>query len=191
MSLVQAVGVIMGANIGTTITAQMVSLDLDAIAPFLFVGIGAIAVMLFVKRKNLKIYFNSFRIWNIVLGMNTMSSAMAPLGESETFVDIIYFIGDNKLLGVLAGLVMTAIVQSSSATTGILVALASTGSIDMNARLPIIFGCNIGTCVYSSSCPLQEQIEQQKKGLVHLLFNTIGVLIFLPFMNIVIDLIQK
>ena len=190
MSLVQAVGVIMGANIGTTITAQMVSLDLDAIAP-LFVGIGAIAMLICKKKKSKDIFSIVLGFGILFLGMNTMSSAMAPLGESETFVDIIYFIGDNKLLGVLAGLVMTAIVQSSSATTGILVALASTGSIDMNAALPIIFGCNIGTCVTALLASAGANRTAKKAGLVHLLFNTIGVLIFLPFMNIVIDLIQK
>ncbi|MCI6188996.1 MAG: Na/Pi cotransporter family protein [Clostridium sp.] len=190
MSLVQAVGVIMGANIGTTITAQMVSLDLDAIAP-LFVGVGAIAMLICKKKKSKDIFSIVLGFGILFLGMNTMSSAMAPLGESKTFVDIIYFIGDNKLLGILAGLIMTAIVQSSSATTGILVALASTGSIDMNAALPIIFGCNIGTCVTALLASAGANRTAKKASLVHLLFNIIGVFIFLPFMNVVIDLIQK
>lgn len=76
-----------------------------------------------------------------------MSSSLNPITQSDAFRNVIYIIGNNRFLGVLAGLGMTAIVQSSSATTGILVALATTGSIDMNVALPIILGCNIGTCV--------------------------------------------
>lgn len=190
MSLVQAVGVIMGANIGTTITAQMVSFDLDAIAP-LFVGIGAIAMMVCKKKKTRDVFSIVLGFGILFLGMGTMSSAMKPLGESQTFVDVIYFIGDNRILGVFAGLVMTAIIQSSSATTGILVALAATGSINMNAALPIIFGCNIGTCVTALLASAGANRTAKKASLVHLLFNTIGVLIFLPFMDILIDLIEK
>lgn len=190
MSLMQAVGVIMGANIGTTITAQMVSFDLNAIAP-LFIGVGAI-IMLVSKNKRVRDVASIALGFGILfLGMGMMSESMEPLAESSAFKSIIETIGNNRLLGVLAGLVMTAIVQSSSATTGILVALATTGSIDMNVALPIIFGCNIGTCVTAILASLGSNKTAKKAALIHLFFNIIGVLIFLPFMDIVVGIVQK
>ena len=190
MSLVQAVGVIMGANIGTTITAQMVSLDLDAIAP-LFAGVGAIAMLVCSKKKIKDIFSIILGFGILFMGMNLMSSSMEPLRESQLFMDIIIVIGDNKLLGVFTGLIMTAIIQSSSATTGILVALATTGSINIEAALPIILGCNIGTCVTALLASVGANRTAKKASLIHLFFNIIGVIIFLPFMDLLIDLIQK
>ena len=190
MNLTQTVGVTMGANIGTTITAQMVTLDFEAIVP-LFIGIGAIMLLTVKKKRNKDLSAIILGFGILFLGMSTMSGAMEPLKESNAFKDIIDIMGNNVFLGILVGLVATAILQSSSATTGILVALASTGSIDMNAALPIIFGCNIGTCVTALLASAGANRTAKKASLVHLLFNIIGVFIFLPFMNVVIDLIQK
>ncbi|MGG7178039.1 Na/Pi cotransporter family protein [Clostridium paraputrificum] len=190
MSLMQAAGVIMGANIGTTITAQMVSFKLDAIAP-LFIGIGAIALLIVKKKRSKDIASIALGFGILFMGMGVMSSALQPISESGAFKQVIEVIGDNRILGVLAGLGMTAIVQSSSATTGILVALATTGSINMGVALPIIFGCNIGTCVTALLASAGANRTAKKAALVHLFFNVIGVIIFLPFMNPLISLIEK
>lgn len=190
MTLVQAVGVIMGANIGTTITAQMVSFNLDAIAP-LFIGLGAIIILLSKRKKIRDLASIALGFGILFLGMSMMSESMAPLAESTLFMNILDVVGENVFLGVAAGLLMTAIVQSSSATTGILVALATTGTITMDIALPIILGCNIGTCVTALLASVGSSRAAKKAALIHLFFNTIGVIIFLPFMNIVIDLVQK
>ncbi|MEG2354087.1 MAG: Na/Pi cotransporter family protein [Clostridium sp.] len=190
MNLMQAVGVIMGANIGTTITAQMVSFNLDAIAP-IFIGIGAVIVLVSKRKKVRDVAYIGLGFGILFLGMGMMSESMQPLADSPMFKEIIGAIGNNRFLGVLAGLVMTAIVQSSSATTGILVALATTGTIDMNVALPIIFGCNIGTCVTALLASIGSNRTAKKAALIHLFFNIIGVIIFLPFMNMVVGLVQK
>ena len=125
------------------------------------------------------------------MGMGVMSSSLNPLTQSDAFRNVIYIIGNNRFLGVLAGLGMTAIVQSSSATTGILVALATTGSIDMNVALPIILGCNIGTCVTALLASAGANRTAKKAALIHLFFNVIGVVIFIPFMTPLISLIES
>jgi len=146
MNLAQAAGVIMGANVGTTITAQLVAFKLDEIAP-LFVIVGVVLLMSAKqkKRKDIADIILGFGI--LFMGMGIMSSALKPLADSPMFSQLIMAIGDNWLLGIFTGLALTAILQSSSATTSILIALASTGSITINIVLPILFGCNIGTCV--------------------------------------------
>ncbi|MDD6794316.1 MAG: Na/Pi cotransporter family protein [Clostridiaceae bacterium] len=189
MTLMQATGVIMGANIGTTITAQMVSFKLDGIAP-LFIGMGAV-LLLTAKKKRLKdIAYIVLGFGLLFLGMGTMSSAMKPLAQSEEFKTVIQVIGGNKFLGIMVGLAMTAISQSSSVTTGVLVALASTGSIDMNVALPIIFGGNIGSCVTAFLASISSNKTAKKAAIIHILFNVIGVVIFLPFMDLLSKLVQ-
>ena len=179
MNLAQAAGIIMGANIGTTITAQLVAFKLSTIAP-IFVFIGAMIVM-FVKVKRTR------EIGNIILGfgilftgMGSMSSAMKPLTDSVVFQQILSTVGGNLFLGVLAGALITAILQSSSATTGILVALATAGALDINQALPIIMGCNIGTCVTAMIATVGTNKTAHRAALLHLIFNIVGTVIFLP-----------
>lgn len=188
MNLVQAAGIIMGANIGTTITAQLVSFKLDEIAP-LFVFIGA-AIVMFAKGKKRK------EIGHIVLGfgilftgMGIMSGAMKPLAELPQFENLIMSIGDNWLIGVFVGAIITAILQSSSATTGILVALATSGAIDIDIALPIIFGCNIGTCITAILASIGANKTAHKAAALHLIFNIVGTIIFLPFLGILQDVV--
>ena len=183
MNLTQATGIIMGANIGTTITAQLVSFKLDQIAP-LFVFLGTIMVM-FARGKKRK------DIGNIVLGfgilftgMGIMSGAMKPLTSSPVFEQLIVTIGDNWLIGVIAGATITAILQSSSATTGILVALATAGAINIQVALPIIFGCNIGTCITAIIASIGANKTAHKAAAIHLIFNIVGTIIFLPFLGL-------
>ena len=183
MNLTQAVGIIMGANIGTTITAQLVAFKLDEIAP-LFVFIGA-AIVMFAKGKKRK------EIGNIILGfgilftgMGIMSSSMEPLTNSEVFKEVLVTIGDNWPNGILAGAVITAVLQSSSATTGILVGLATAGAIDIKIALPIVFGCNIGTCVTAILSSVGANKTAHKAAAMHLIFNILGTIIFLSLIHI-------
>ena len=189
MTLAQATGVIMGANIGTTITAQMVSFNLDAIAP-LFVGAGAVILLVAKKKKVRDLASIALGFGILFLGMSAMSTSMQPISEATWFKEFVMVVAGNSLLGLLAGIGMTAIVQSSSATTGILVALATTGSIDMKLAFPVILGCNIGTCVTAILASLGANRTAKKAAIVHLLFNTIGAMIFLPFITPFIDFIQ-
>ena len=127
MNLSQAIGIIMGANIGTTITAQLVSLKLTDIAP-LFIGIG-VAIFLIAKKRKIKVTAEIFIGFGILfLGMDVMKDAIKPLKESQVFVDMLVNF-NNPFLGILTGFAITAILQSSSATTGLLIAIASSGLI--------------------------------------------------------------
>ena len=131
MNLSQALGVIMGANIGTTITAQLVAFKLDEIAP-LFVFVGAAMVMFAKNRKHLELGNIILGFGILFTGMGIMSSAMKPLAKTPMFTQLLLAVGDNWIIGILTGLALTAVLQSSSATTGILIALASTNSITVS-----------------------------------------------------------
>ena len=190
MNLAQAAGVIMGANVGTTITAQLVAFKLDEIAP-LFVIIGVVLLMSAKqkKRKDIADIILGFGI--LFMGMGIMSSALKPLADSPMFSHLIVAIGDNWLLGIFTGLALTAILQSSSATTSILIALASTGSITINVVLPILFGCNIGTCVTALISSIGANKTAHKAAAIHLMFNVLGTLIFIPFLKPLAHLVQN
>lgn len=190
MNLAQAAGVIIGANIGTTVTAQLVAFKLDDIAP-IFIGVGT-AIILFSKNKKRRDLGNIILGFGILfMGLGIMSDAMAPMKDSPAFKDFILMIGDNWVLGIITGLAMTAVLQSSSATTGLLIALASTGAITMNVALPVIFGCNIGTCVTALLSSIGTNKTARKAALIHLLFNIAGTLVFLPLMNPLIHLVES
>lgn len=184
MNLTQAAGIIMGANIGTTITAQLVSFKLDEIAP-IFVFTGAVIVMFAKDTKKREIGHIILGFGILFTGMGLMSSSMKPLAKSQAFSNIIVSISGNWALGVLTGTVLTAILQSSSATTGILIALATTGTIGIGAALPIIFGCNIGTCITAIIASIGANKTAHKAAALHLIFNIIGTIIFLPFMGMI------
>ncbi|MEG0641516.1 MAG: Na/Pi cotransporter family protein [Clostridium sp.] len=189
MNLTQAAGIIMGANIGTTITAQLVSFKLDQIAP-IFVFVGALLVM-FARGKTRKEVGNIILGFGILFtGMGIMSAAMKPLTVLPVFEQLIVTVGDNWLIGVIAGAAITAVLQSSSATTGILVALATAGAIDINIALPIIFGCNIGTCVTAILASIGANKTAHKAAALHLIFNITGTILFLPFLGILGEFVQ-
>ncbi|PPK48566.1 PhoU-like phosphate uptake regulator [Clostridium algidicarnis DSM 15099] len=189
MNLSQAVGVIMGANIGTTVTAQLVAFKLDTIAP-IFVGIG-VAIVMFSKSTKRREFGNIILGFGILfMGMGIMGDAMKPIAQSQQFKDLIIAIGDNWAIGIVAGLAMTAVVQSSSATTGILIALAGTGSIDMSIAIPVILGCNIGTCVTALLASIGTSKTARKAAIIHLCFNVIGTLIFIPLRGPLAQLVQ-
>ncbi|MGG7187764.1 Na/Pi cotransporter family protein, partial [Clostridium butyricum] len=188
MNLSQALGVIMGANIGTTITAQLVAFKLDEIAP-LFVFVGAAMVMFAKNRKHLELGNIILGFGILFTGMGIMSSAMKPLAKTPMFTQLLLAVGDNWIIGILTGLALTAVLQSSSATTGILIALASTNSITVSLAIPILFGCNIGTCVTALLASIGTNKTAHKAAFLHLTFNVLGTIIFIPFLRILGDFV--
>ena len=189
MTLTQATGVILGSNIGTTITAQMVSFKLEVIAP-IFIGIGAIVMMIAKKKKTKDLAYIALGFGILFMGMGLMSSSLKPVSELAIFNNFILLVGKTPILGVIIGMLMTAILQSSSATTGILVALGASGNIDMNIAFPIVLGCNIGTCITAILAGLTANRTAKKAALLHLFFNIFGTIIFLPFSDQVVMLVQ-
>lgn len=176
MTLNQAVWVIMGANIGTTITGQLIALDVGEIAPFIaFLGV---AMIVFLKRDSIHHYGQILAGLGILfLGMEMMSSAMMPLRESEAFVNLMTRFS-NPLLGILVGMVFTAIIQSSSASVGILQALAMSGVIGLSSAVYVLFGQNIGTCITAVLASIGTSRNAKRTTIVHLMFNIIGTTIF-------------
>jgi phosphate:Na+ symporter len=178
MTLVQSIPIILGANIGTTITAQLIAFKLtDYTLPI--VAIGA-AMYLFGKTKRIKQIGEAILGFGILfLGLNIMSSGVKPLGNSELIRSAFTKLSHNPLLGILVGTVATIIVQSSSVSTGIVLALATTGLLDINAALPIILGTNIGTCVTAMLASIGANISARRTAIAHVLFNVIGTVIAL------------
>ena len=191
MTLVQSVGVIIGANVGTAITAWLTALNslggeggkdtvklLGVLKPDSWVPIVAvigICLIMFVKRgkkKDIGAILLGFAV--LMTGMTMMSDAVSPLKQSESFKQILTMF-ENPVLGILAGLVLTAIVQSSSASVGILQALTVTGAITYGAAIPIVMGQNIGTCVTAMISALGANRNGKRAAVVHLSFNVIGV----------------
>lgn len=184
MNLGQAMGVIMGANIGTTVTGWLVSsvewakaLSPTTIAPVAII-VGVI-IMLTGKRRSTKDIASIIVGFGILfIGISTMSDAVSPLQESEQFVNIFVTLGKSPILGILAGTIVTAIIQSSSASVGILQSLAAAGLVPMNAAIYIIMGQNIGTCVTAMLSSVGAKRNAKTAALMHLLFNIIGTIIF-------------
>ncbi|MFO7886957.1 MAG: Na/Pi cotransporter family protein [Eubacteriales bacterium] len=181
MNLNQAIGVIMGANIGTTVTAQLVAFKLTEIAP-LIIGAGMVLYLVSKKKKkkDLAEIFIGFGI--LFLGMALMKEAIEPLQNSQIFVDIISNF-KNPFIGILAGFGITALLQSSSATTGLLLAVAGSGLITVEMAFPIVFGQNIGTCVTAMISSIGANKTARRAAVMHLLFNLVGTLIFLIFLR--------
>ncbi len=178
MNLIQATGVIMGANIGTTVTSVLVTLNLSDIAP-LFVFVGA-ALLIFTKKKILTHIGEMIAGFGLLfIGMNTMSSAMEPLRESPVFIDLMTKV-NNPIVGILIGIAFTAIIQSSSASIGILQALAFKGLVPLEFAVFVIFGQNIGTVVTAMLSSAGSKTNSKRAAIIHLLFNVIGTIIFIP-----------
>ncbi len=176
MTLQQAVWVIMGANIGTTITGQLIALDIGVIAPlFAIIGVGA---MMFVKNERVHHISSIFAGLGVLfMGMDMMSAAMEPLQESEAFVNLMTQFS-NPLLGILVGAVFTAVIQSSSASVGILQTLAATGMIPLSSAVYVLFGQNIGTCITAVLASIGTKVNARRTTIIHLMFNIIGTAIF-------------
>ena len=176
MSLRQAVWIIMGANIGTTITGQLIALDIGAIAPLIaFIGV---AMVVFVKKPMAHHVGTIFAGLGVLfIGMEMMSTAMLPLREEPAFIELMTSFS-NPLLGILAGALFTAIIQSSSASVGILQALARSGLIGLDGAVYVLFGQNIGTCITAVLASIGTGREAKQTTVIHLTFNLIGTAIF-------------
>nr|WP_317361540.1 Na/Pi cotransporter family protein [uncultured Blautia sp.] len=176
MTLKQAVWIIMGANIGTTITGQLIALDVGELAPlFAFAGV---ALIVFVKKQKVHHYGLIVAGLGILfIGMEMMSGAMMPLRESEAFVSLMTKFS-NPVLGILAGAVFTAVIQSSSASVGILQALAGSGLIGLSNAVYVLFGQNIGTCITAILAAIGTNRNAKRTTVIHLMFNLIGTVIF-------------
>ena len=199
LNLKQAVSIVLGANIGTTVTAQIIRLmDIDSsggsiltffkpdtLAPVaLILGIVLVMFIKTEKSKNVGLIALGFGV--LFTGLLSMTDAVEPLSESQAFVDILGYFSDMPLLGIVTGLVLTVIVQSSSAMVGILQAMSSTGVMTFELVYPIIMGINLGTCVTTAMvCSIGSSKDAKRTGIVHIVFNTIGTILFMIVMSLI------
>ena len=199
LNLRQAVSIVMGANIGTTVTAQIIRLmDIDSSGPSLLTFfkpdtlapialVIGIVLFMFIKKdtsKNVGMIALGFGV--LFTGLMSMTSAVEPLSESEAFANILSYFSDMPMVGILTGLVLTVIVQSSSAMVGILQALSSTGVMTFELVYPIVMGINLGTCVTTAMvCSIGSSKDAKRTGIVHIVFNTVGTVLFMIGMTIV------
>jgi len=189
LSLSQSVGIIFGSNIGTTMTAQIIAFKVTKFALLMVaVGFG----MLFIgKRDKIKQYGTMIMGLGLVFfGMSLMSSAMKPLRTYQPFLDLMTQM-ESPLLGLLVAALFTALVQSSSATTGIVIVMASQGLISLSAGIALIFGSNIGTCVTAMLASLGKPREAVRASLVHVLFNILGVLVWVAFIDYLAEWVTR
>lgn len=199
LNLRQAVSIVMGANIGTTVTAQLLRLmDIDSsggsilmffkpefLAPLALI-IGIILVMFIKKESSKNIGMIALGFGILFMGLISMTDAVEPLSGSPAFAGVISYFSDMPMVGILTGLVLTVIVQSSSAMVGILQALSSTGIMTFELVYPIIMGINLGTCVTTAMvCSIGSTKDAKRTGVVHIVFNTIGTVLFMIGMTIV------
>lgn len=198
LNLKQATGIVMGANVGTTVTAQLIRLmDIDSggnvvlkifkpetLAPVALV-IGIILVM-FTKSSKFKNSGEIFAGFGVLfIGLLNMTGAVEGLENSQLFVDMITKVTEIPVLSILVGLVITVIIQSSSATVGILQALSSTGTLTFSLVYPMIMGINIGTCVTTAMvCSIGSNKDAKRTGIIHIVFNVIGTVLFMAVMAI-------
>ena len=180
MSLVQSIGIVLGANIGTTVTAQLIAFKITKYA-LPAIGIGA-GFKLFARNKKWSYAGEVLLGFGLLFfGLSVMKDAFDPLKTSEEFRQLFMYVGDNHLLGVLIGAVLTMIVQSSSATIGITIALASTGILSFEASVALILGENIGTTITANLAAIGTNLAARRTALAHFLFNVIGVCYMLVF----------
>ena len=199
LNLKQAVSIVMGANIGTTVTAQIIRLmDIesgsgsilaffkpDFLAPVALI-IGIILIM-FIKKESLKnVGLIAMGFGILFIGLISMTDAVEPLSSSPAFANILSYFSNMPIVGIFTGLVLTVIVQSSSAMVGILQALSSTGAMTFELVYPIIMGINLGTCVTTAMvCSIGSSKDAKRTGVVHIVFNTVGTILFMIAMTII------
>ncbi len=183
MTLRQAIGVIMGANIGTTLTAFLIGFNISQYS-LPIIGIGVI--LLFFTKKKQANYLGQviFGIGMLFLGLRLMSDGLRPLADWPVFQELMITLGDVKILGVLVGIGFTAIVQSSTATIGVLQELAYQGGVTLDQALPILFGDNIGSTFTAMLAAIGTSINARRTALTHFLFNFFGTIIFLTFLGL-------
>lgn len=188
MTFRQAIGVIMGANIGTTMTAFIIGIDIKEYG-LPIIAIGAFLIFFFKNKKINSIGQTAFGLGALFVGLETMSGGMKPLRSLEAFTDLTLSMSNNPILGVTIGAVFTVIVQSSSATIGILQGLFGEGLMDLRAAIPVLFGDNIGTTITAVLAAIGTSIGARRAAFVHVIFNVLGATVFLillePFLKYV------
>ncbi len=188
MTLVQSVGVIFGANVGTTFTAQIVAFNTTALAlPLVTIGFA----MTFIWKNGVARHYGAMLmgLGLIFYGMAAMGSAMAPLRTHQAFIDLLQSM-ENPLFGMLAGALFTALVQSSSATIGLAVVMATQGLITLPAGIAIVFGAKIGTSITAILASIGKPRDAKRAAAIHVLFNVIGALIWLPFISVLANMAE-
>ncbi|MCK4552221.1 MAG: Na/Pi cotransporter family protein [Tenericutes bacterium] len=182
MTLPQAVGVIFGANIGTTFTSVLISLDIGSYAmPIMFLGS---ALIFFINNKKVKNYGRAILGFGMLFfGLDTMGDALKQLSQLDSFILMLENVGELPILGVITGAISTAVIQSSSATIGILQQLFATGKMPLIGAIAIVLGSNIGTTVTSVMASIGGTPAAKRTALVHVLFNTIGTVVFFILLN--------
>ena len=176
MTLRQAVWIIMGANIGTTITGQLIAMDVGVIAPLLaFLGVSVVVFVKNVKAQHIGSILAGLGV--LFIGMDMMGTSMLPLRESPTFINTVSNF-ENPIIGILAGTIFTALIQSSSASIGILQALAASGIVDLGQSAYVLFGQNIGTCITAMLAAIGANRNAKRTTVIHIAHNIIGTIIF-------------
>ncbi len=180
MNLIQSIGVIMGANIGTTITAQIVAFKITKYALWM-VAAGFLIQFISKKEKTRQYGIVLLGLGLVFFGLTLMSGATKPLRSYEPFILMLQQMGETPILGILVGAAFTSIVQSSSATTGIIIVLASQGLITLDAGIALAFGANLGTCITAMLAAIGRPREAVQAAVVHVLFNVAGVVLWFFF----------
>lgn len=175
MTLAQSVGIIFGANIGTTITSQLVAFNLTGVAPFILF-VGAVLIMFGKKPMVKKIGEVILGFGALFMGISMMKDSMTDLRDYQVVLDVLSSM-DNPLLGILFGTVITVVVQSSSVTVSILLLMASQGLMDLSVCFYVILGCNIGSCTPAVLASLDAKKEAKRAALIHVMFNVFGMVI--------------
>jgi phosphate:Na+ symporter len=189
MTFVQSLGVILGADIGTTITAQLIAFKLTDYA-LLMIAVG-FAIRMFSKKDTVKHIGEVVMGFGILFfGMKLMSDAMKPLRSFEPFIDLLQGL-ENPLLGLLVGAVFTALIQSSSAFTGIIIVLAQQGLLTLDAGIPLLFGANLGTSVTAALASIGATREAKRVALAHTLFKIGGILLFILWIPTFADIVRS
>jgi phosphate:Na+ symporter len=188
LSLTQSVGIIMGANVGTTITAQIVAFKITEYALGL-VAAGFATLFISKKEKLRQAGIAIMGLGLIFFGMGLMSQATNPLRDYQPFIDMMARM-DNPFLGILVAAAFTALIQSSSATTGIVIVLALEGFISLEAGIALAFGANLGTCVTAALATLGKPSEAKRAAVVHIAFNLIGVVLWIGFIDHLADWVR-
>ena len=178
MTLKAAIGIIMGANIGTTITAQIVSFNIIDILSYPLIIIGFILFFVSKRRRYKNIGMALLGLGLLFLGMSVMKLALEPLKNNVAFKNFLLTFSKNPFLGLLVGLVLTSILQSSSATIGLLIALAAQGLMPISAAVPVLFGDNLGTCTTALIASTGTTVTARRTAFAHILFNLFGTILF-------------
>lgn len=189
MKLRQAIGVIMGANIGTTVTAFIIGIDVGAYA-YPIMALGAVFLFFFKKDVINNIGQVMFGFAGLFIGLEMMSDGMKPLRDWQPFIDLTVQMADTPILGVVVGTIFTLIVQSSSATIGILQGLYAESLIPLKGALPVLFGDNIGTTITAILASLAASVAARRAAATHVLFNVVGTIIFMLFLDLFTNYIQ-